>query len=66
MGEKCRSCYYWDRQKATHNGYCRRLPPVPLKATLKPALPPPAVWPVTNSGDWCGEWKQEDQANAKP
>ena len=58
----CENCRFWisgdDRE-----GSCRRMPPVPMEPSLRHGYDKGEhyeyIHPRTDSGDWCGEWKEE-------
>lgn len=52
--DRCPNCRFWWVDKSGF-GQCRRFPPTP---TVKDGR---ALWPVTSSGDWCGEWSPASQ-----
>jgi len=63
-GRTCASCRYW-RQAAREPaagagdvgwGQCRRMPPA-LPAVRDDRLLLVGIWPHTEEGDWCGEWR---------
>lgn len=68
--EECRKCRFWKpSQKNEEAGACRRYPPARdmdfrVDAALDDFTTHGAAFdrrawqhPVTHSGDWCGEWK---------
>ncbi|WP_180287377.1 hypothetical protein [Puniceibacterium antarcticum] len=57
---ECSGCFFWDTGSFTGAGYCRRNPPsVELNQTG--TVTDSAVWPVTKSYDWCGEYVERDK-----
>lgn len=58
----CGSCRFWDFSNARETdkkGACRRHAPLPTvvahdNETMGQVF---ALWPDTNSYDWCGEWE---------
>ncbi len=54
--ETCYSCRYWEGQGVRQRGpkgVCRRYPPMVTPRD------PEGRFPITQSSDWCGEWKRE-------
>lgn len=48
--------------KGGQDGYCRRHAPGPinLPGTGEEPRPRVGLWPETNAGDWCGEWRAKE------
>lgn len=56
--EVCRTCKFWNGDEFKPNGWCYRHAPLPVVAGQMEANGSMvALWPVTNSQDWCGEWE---------
>lgn len=61
--ERCETCRFWDDSDASIEGgfgRCRRSPPV-----LGEDVSPDASlgrWPLTEVGNWCGEWQAQMEA----
>lgn len=55
--QQCNNCLYWRNDHPTDDsaGYCHRFPPV-FEAGARYTF---TEWPVTDGGDWCGEWKDD-------
>ena len=60
----CMDCKFWKRRGAI-NGECRRYPPTPIiidleatKERVSSDRTEIGVWPITQSGDGCGEWRR--------
>lgn len=49
----CHNCRFWQPQKESFPGFCRRFPPVPRDAGT--------YFPLTMDFGWCGEWKRKTQ-----
>lgn len=58
----CESCLFWEQHDGPR-GVCRRHAPTPL---MRVGIPydatrnadwRDAVWPTTDEGDWCGEYR---------
>ncbi len=61
--ETCYTCRFWVGQGVRERGPkgdCRRYPPVVT------ARMPEGGFPVTRSGDWCGEWQKTALKSAEP
>lgn len=61
---KCATCRWWlfqktddveDRRADDAIGYCRRFPPERRENGV-------GAWPITFSGDWCGEHRHREDA----
>lgn len=53
--DNCYSCRFWEGQGIRQRGpkgICRRFPPVVTNRS------PDGSFPITLTGDWCGEWKR--------
>ena len=57
---ECNQCFFWDTGSLTDMGYCRRNPPS-VKLGESGTVKNSAVWPVTKSYDWCGEYVPRDK-----
>lgn len=65
MSQTCQTCMFWDHGFAATwtgddgsdvpNAQCRALPPTAGKRDKRGYRP--AIWPYTNSDDWCGSWE---------
>ena len=55
MERRCKNCEFWDKQKQQNYGSCRRNAPIISKEVYY------AYWPVTQSKDWCGEFRPEEK-----
>ena len=67
--EECRTCTFWKPVSNGEAGHCRRYPPARdmdfrVDAELDDFTTNGAAFdrrawqhPVTDGGDWCGEWK---------
>lgn len=57
----CSQCRFW-KSFAHHRkaGECRLHPPVVANAGMGEVM---HVWPSTESGDWCGDFKESDDDN---
>jgi hypothetical protein len=65
MSDTCRSCRFWNGVRKGGNGVgqCLRRGPlggdhVPWQTLEIPLHSPIAVWPVTEHGQWCGEYRR--------
>ncbi|SNR42517.1 hypothetical protein SAMN06265370_104232 [Puniceibacterium sediminis] len=54
---KCNECIYWDTGSLEDAGFCRRNPPE-LERNDAGTVLNSAVWPVTRTYDWCGEFAE--------
>jgi hypothetical protein len=78
--EKCGTCRFWqegtdatwpnNRGESDTTGHCRRLPPVMVGKAVDPACDQSRYlatqFPVTDSGDWCGEWRSKPFTHPTP
>ena len=57
MQIKCEDCKFWDQDnKMSALGLCRRYAPrASIGEVVKGDKAMDAIWPVTNSEQWCGE-----------
>lgn len=62
IGMNCLACVFWveatERGDTARNGVCRRMPPQILYDQEDGPL---CLWPVTEDGDWCGEFMRVQQ-----
>jgi hypothetical protein len=64
MGDElCANCYFWE-SRGKESGSCQRHAPAPRSysdenpiLTAAPLDSYFVMWPITNSDDWCGEYK---------
>lgn len=51
--EICLNCRFWQKPKVAHSatGECHRFAPIPGSDSEQ------ARWPLTDSGQWCGEFQ---------
>jgi len=64
MSESCENCQFWYPLDMGVVGSCRRFPPKLVvgqadmeQATCVALIPGAWDYPVTDSDDWCGEWR---------
>ena len=70
MDKVCENCDYWVEgvNKDTKIGRCRRYAPTanfeypaaPLNVDFRSA-----EWPITQQSDWCGDFRQTENADGK-
>jgi len=53
--DTCSSCKYWKNTESIQ-GECRRQPPQAITFRVNEEIKYEARFPVTTSGDWCGEF----------
>lgn len=62
--ERCETCRFWEEGDSRGVGECHRLPPSLIEGqfvdrtdVVFPKEPRRRVFPETDNGDWCGEWR---------
>ena len=69
MDEACETCKFWEEDRGKFGfGVCRKNAPTPVTRILKRDVSDDdflAMWPVTDCGDWCGEYKENPEVIAK-
>lgn len=72
----CETCRFWVDMRSVdrmpHAGVCCRNPPMPVTseyawrgASYLEADRASAVWPCTDTDDWCGEHQPKEAGNAE-
>lgn len=54
----CGGCLFWKADDDKQTGLCRRMPPQIKWVEGEPL----GFWPITFCDEWCGEWKENTDA----
>jgi hypothetical protein len=57
----CEDCKYWNPFYGGKSGECRKNSPVYAPHVYDEDYRGGGLWPVTNSKEWCGEWKEDEE-----
>ena len=53
----CTTCRFWRHEQPGPTGLCVRYAPAPVNRNHYGAPLHDAMWPITWSENWCGEWE---------
>ena len=58
--QRCETCKFWAYDDGVDIGSCRRHAPIKAGRYKKNDFKYRAIWPWTESGDWCGDWEKDE------